>query len=63
VSTYGSLETFYALVHEEAFGPTNAFPTGEEAEAALREFLGDEPDWAGGMRPDNPDRSREDGAS
>lgn len=46
VSTYGSDETLYALVHEEAFGPTNAFPTGEEAEAVLHEILGEEPEWA-----------------
>jgi hypothetical protein len=59
VRTYSSLETFYALVHEEAFGPSNAFPTGEEVEAALRELVGDE-SWATGLRTKQADGPEED---
>lgn len=50
MSAQSFTEGLYALVHEEAFGSADVFSTSEEVDAALREVLGEEPDWPG--RPD-----------
>ncbi len=57
MSTQGFTEGLYALVQEEAFGPADVFPTAEEADAALREVLGDDADWPGRLDLDEYRRS------
>ena len=52
MSTQSFTEGLYALVHEEAFGSADVFPTPDEADGALREVLGDEVDWRGRLAVD-----------
>ncbi len=52
MSTQSFTEGLYALVQEEAFGSADVFPTPDEADAALREVLGDDVDWPGRLAVD-----------
>ncbi len=57
MATQSFTEGLYALVHEEAFGSADVFSPSDEADAAIREVLGGDPDWPGPVDLDEYRRS------